>query len=233
MKAIARQFGSSFHGRRRPWAVPQDVPPLRKRCKRRGVAVRPMNERIARLREESVRAEVRTSGERAGIITEFYQSGIAAGKSFPVQRAMAFRYLMEHVSLPVEDGQLIVGLRRTWPQETPTYPEMCTHSPEGLEILDLRENMPCRVDDQTGKLYASKVIPAWRGRTLREIIFDNLSSEWLDAYQAGIWTEFMEQRAPGHTAGGERIFRSGLLDLKQEIRTKMLEQNTGDPEYFD
>ncbi len=196
-------------------------------------AVRPMNERIAKLREGSVRAEVRISDERAGIITEFYQSGIAAGKSIPVQRAMAFKYLMEHVSLPVEDGQLIVGLRGTGPQEAPTYPEMCTHSPEDLEILNSRENMPYRVDDHTRELYETKVIPAWKGNALRDIIFDHLSGEWLEAYQAGIWTEFMEQRAPGHTAGGERIFTSGLLNVKKEIGTKMMEQKTGDPEYFD
>ena len=204
-----------------------------KEMQKKRAAVSPMNERIARLRERSMRAEVRISGERAALITNFYQSGIAAGKSFPVQRALAFKYLMEHVSLPVEDGQLIIGLRGTGPQEVPTYPEMCTHSLKDLEILNSRANMPYRVDDQTAELYKTKVIPAWKGNALRDIIFDNLSGEWLDAYQAGIWTEFMEQRAPGHTAGGERIFASGLLDVKKEIRAKMLEQKTSEPEYFD
>ncbi|AYO31163.1 glycyl radical protein [Biomaibacter acetigenes] len=206
---------------------------VEKEMQKKRAAVRPMNERIAKLREESVRAEVRISDERARIITEFYRSGIAAGKSFPVQRAMAFKYLMEHVSLPVEDGQLIVGLRGTGPQEVPTYPEMCTHSMKDLEILNSRENMPYRVDDKTRELYEKEVIPAWKGNTLRDIIFDNLSTEWLEAYKAGIWTEFMEQRAPGHTAGGERIFKNGLLDIKEEIKKKMQELKPSDPEYYD
>ena len=88
-------------------------------------------------------------------------------------------------------------------------------SPMNERIARLRErseNMPYRVDDQTAELYKTKVIPAWKGNALRDMIFDNLSGEWLDAYQAGIWTEFMEQRAPGHTAGGERIFASRLSD---------------------
>ena len=104
-----------------------------KEMQKKRAAVSPMNERIARLRERSMRAEVRISGERAALITNFYQSGIAAGKSFPVQRALAFKYLMEHVSLPVEDDQLIIGLRGTGPEEVPTYPEMCTHSLKDLE----------------------------------------------------------------------------------------------------
>ncbi|HHW03363.1 MAG TPA: glycyl radical protein [Thermoanaerobacterales bacterium] len=206
---------------------------IEKEMQRKRAAVRPMNERIAKLREESVRAEVRISDERARIITEFYKSGIAAGKSFPVQRAMAFKYLMERVSLPVEDGQLIVGLRGTGPQEVPTYPEMCTHSMQDLEILNSRENMPYKVDEKTRELYEKEVIPAWKGATLRDIIFDNLPAEWIEAYEAGIWTEFMEQRAPGHTAGGERIFKKGLLEIKDEIKQKMQELKPSDPEYFD
>ncbi len=69
---------------------------------------------------------------------------------------------------------------------------------------------------------------------MRDIIFENLPpQEWIDAYEAGVWTEFMEQRAPGHTAGGERIFKMGVLDIKEEIRRKMEELDPSDPEYYE
>jgi pyruvate formate-lyase/glycerol dehydratase family glycyl radical enzyme len=206
---------------------------VEKEMQKKRAVVRPMNKRIARLREESVKAEVKISDERAKVITEFYKNGITAGKSIPVQRALVFEYLMEHVSLPIEDGQLIVGLRGTAPQEVPTYPEICTHSMEDLEILNSRENMPYKVDDKTRELYENEIIPFWKGKPMRDIIFENLPQEWIEAYEAGIWTEFMEQRAPGHTAGGERIFKTGLLDIKEEIKEKMQEQKSIDPEYYD
>ncbi|MGC9104020.1 MAG: trans-4-hydroxy-L-proline dehydratase [Candidatus Methanodesulfokora sp.] len=206
---------------------------IEKEVKRRRSSIRPINERIARLREESVSAEVKISSERARLITEFYRSDMAKGKSVPVQRALAFKYLMENVSLPVEDGQLIVGLRGTGVNEVPTYPEICTHGMEDLEILDKRKNMPYKVDEETKLLYKKEIIPFWRGRAMRDIIFENLPKEWIDAYEAGVWTEFMEQRAPGHTAGGERIFRMGVLDIKEEIRRKMEELNPSDPEYYE
>jgi formate C-acetyltransferase len=206
---------------------------VEKEMQKKRAAVRPMNERIARLREESVKARVKISDERAKVITEFYKSGLTTGKSIPVQRALAFEYLMEHVSLPIEDGQLVVGLRGTGPQEIPTYPEICTHSMEDLEILNSRENMPYKVDDKTRELYENEIIPFWKGKPMRDIIFENLPQEWIEAYEAGIWTEFMEQRAPGHTAGGERIFKTGLLDIKEEIKEKMQEQKPIDPEYYD
>jgi len=200
---------------------------------KRRESIRPINDRIAKLRDESVNSEVRISVERAKLITEFYRSDLWKGKSIPVQRALAFKYLMEHVSLPVEDGQLIVGLRGTGVKEVPTYPEITVHSEEDLEILDTRENMPYRVDDETRRIYREEIIPFWKGRSMRDIIFSELPEEWKVAYEAGIWTEFMEQRAPGHTAGGGKIFHKGLLDIKREIKESMENLNSSDPEYYD
>jgi formate C-acetyltransferase len=201
--------------------------------KRRRAAVRPINERIAKLREESVSTEVKVSVERASLITEFYKSEAAKGKSVPVQRALAFKYLMEHAALPVEDGQLIVGIRGTGPKEVPTYPEICTHTLEDLEILNSRKNMPYKVNEKAIELYKNEVIPFWKGRSMRDIMFNHLPQEWKDAYEAGIWTEFMEQRAPGHTVGGERIYKVGLLEIKEEIEQKMKELSVSDSEYYD
>lgn len=200
---------------------------------KRRKTIRPINERIARLREESVRAEVRVCSERARLITEFYRSGKADGLPIPIQRALAFKYLMERVSLPVEDGQLVVGLRGTGPKMVPTYPEICVHSLEDLEVLDSRESMPYRVDEETKRLYAEEIIPFWRGKSMRDRIFSHLPKEWIEAYEAGVWTEFMEQRAPGHTAGGERIFKMGLLDVKEEIARVMESLDPSDPEYYE
>ncbi|WP_213997518.1 trans-4-hydroxy-L-proline dehydratase [Tepidanaerobacter syntrophicus] len=208
-------------------------PALEKEIQKRRSAVKPINERIAKLREESVNSKVKISPERVKIITDFYKSGAAKGKSIPHQRAMAFKYLMERASLPVEEGQLIVGIRGTGPQEVPTYPEICTHSIEDLKILSSRENMPYLVDDETFKLYEEEIIPEWQGNTMRDLIFGSVSDEWIKAYEAGIWTEFMEQRAPGHTAGGERIFKTGLLDIREEIKKKIEEAKPSDPYYYD
>ncbi len=210
-----------------------ESPALEKEIQKRRSAVKPINERIAKLREESVNSKVKISPERVKIITDFYKSGTAKGKSIPVQRAMAFKYLMERVSIPVEEGQLIVGIRGTGPQEVPTYPEICTHSIDDLKILNSRENMPYLVDEETFKMYEEEVIPEWQGNTMRDLIFGSVSDEWIKAYEAGIWTEFMEQRAPGHTAGGERIFKSGLLDIREEIKKKMEETKPSDPYYYD
>ena len=185
--------------------------------RRRGT-IGPLDARIARLRKESVDGAVRVSRERAALVTEFYRSEDAKGKSVPMQRALAFKYLMERVSIPVENGQLIVGIRGTGPNEVPTYPEISVHTMSDLEALDSRTNMPYRVDEKTRELYKTEVASFWKGNSMRDLMFSSLSKGWKDAYEAGIFTEFMEQRAPGHTAGGGRIYEVGALDIKKEIR---------------
>ena len=70
------------------------------------------------------------------------------------------------------------------------------------------------------------------GQDYEEIIFESLPEEWIDAYEAGIWTEFMEQRAPGHSAGG-KDFRAGVLDIKEDIKRQMEMLNPADPAYYD
>ncbi len=187
---------------------------------KRRTSVSPATAKVERLREESVEKEVSISSERAELITEFYQDKDLDDHSVPVQRALAFKYLMENVSIPVEEGQLIVGIRGTGVKEVPTYPEVCCHKEKDLETLDAREKNAYDVDGETIDTYKEKILPFWKGRTIREKIFENMSGEWKNAYEAGVFTEFMEQRAPGHTSGGEKIFSSSLQDVKREIDKK-------------
>ncbi|MGJ8454658.1 trans-4-hydroxy-L-proline dehydratase [Pseudothermotoga sp. U03pept] len=206
---------------------------LDKEIERRRSSIRSVSNRIERLREESVQAKEKISVERARLMTDFYRTKAPQNISYPVLRAMAFKYLMENCSLPMEDGQLIVGIRGTGPKEVPTYPEICVHTIEDLQTLETRKNMPFQVDDQTREIYEKKIIPFWCGRAMRDIIFENMPQEWKDAYEAGVWTEFMEQRAPGHTSGGGMIFKTGVFDIKRKIREKMAQLSTCDPEYLE
>lgn len=207
--------------------------PISREVEKRRSRIKPLNERIRKLRELTTTSVVKVSVERARLITEFYRENASPGMSIPVQRALAFKYLLEHVSLPVEPGQLIVGIRGTGVNEVPTYPEITVHSIEDLRILNDREIMPYKVGDEVVRIYQEMIIPFWKDKTLRKMTFSKMRKEWVDAYEAGVWTEFMEQRPPGHTAGGEKIFSTGILDIKKKIREIMNKIDVRDPEYLD
>jgi pyruvate formate-lyase/glycerol dehydratase family glycyl radical enzyme len=178
-----------------------------------------MNERVARLRQQSLGEKPWLSIERARLITKFYQDSRFA--SAPMRRACALGYLVEHKTVYVGEDELIVGERGPSPKGTPTYPELCCHSLEDLEILNSREKVSYQVSEEARAFQRDEIIPFWRGRSMRDLIFGEMSPEWKDAYEAGIFTEFMEQRAPGHTVLGDVIYRKGLLDIKADIEASL------------
>ncbi|MGA2622859.1 MAG: trans-4-hydroxy-L-proline dehydratase [Bacteroidota bacterium] len=174
-----------------------------------------MTDRVKQLRDQSLTAVPVVSPERAKLVTDFYRN--TGALSAPMTRAHAFRTIMENKTVCVNEGELIVGERGPSPKATYTYPEICCHSLEDLSILNEREKTPFKVDDETRKLYREEFIPFWSGRTQRDKIFSEMTDEWKGAYEAGIFTEFMEQRAPGHTVLDDKIYRKGMLDFKDDI----------------
>ncbi len=177
-----------------------------------------ITKRIQKLREESLNAPNILSPERAELVTAFYKSDEARGLSVPMQRARAFEYILKHKFIHISEGELIVGERGPAPKATPTYPEICLHSLEDLEILHNREKVFFKSDDHMRKVYADKIIPFWKGKTQRDRVMNRMSEEWHDAYAAGIFTEFQEQRAPGHTVCGSKIYRQGMVEIADEIK---------------
>jgi len=178
-----------------------------------------MNDRVAKLRNETLETRPWLSAERAVLMTEFYRKAPAA--SVPVVRALALKHLLECKTIYIGDGELIVGERGPAPKGTPTYPELCCHSLQDLDVLNSREKISFAVSDETRKAYAERVIPFWRGRSMRDLLFAEMTTEWKAAYEAGVFTEFMEQRAPGHTVLGDTIYHRGFLELKSDIAREL------------
>ena len=176
-----------------------------------------MSERVARLRQQSLEARPTLSSERAELLTEFYQQDIGL-VSAPVRRALAFRYLMENKAICFNEGELIVGEKGPAPKAAPTYPELCCHSLDDLDILNSREKTSFAVSPQVRQVYEETIIPFWRGKTMRELIFREMTEEWKAAYEAGVFTEFMEQRSPGHTVLDDKIYRKGMIDPSAALR---------------
>ena len=173
-----------------------------------------MNERVARLRQESLSAVPRLSLERAHLVTAFDRQ--ARGMSVPVYRARLLEYVLEHKALYIGADELIVGERGPAPKAVPSFPELCCHTMQDLDVLDTRDKVSYAVDDEARRIQRDEIIPAWQGRSMRDSIFALMDQDWKDAYEAGVYTEFMEQRAPGHTVLGDVIYHKGLLDLKAE-----------------
>lgn len=178
-------------------------------------------ERVNRLRNESITTRPYISTERAELLTDFYSSNGGGLASTPVVRALAFRHILLNKTICINEGELIVGERGPSPRATPTYPELCCHSVQDLEIMNSRERTPFRIDSSVLETYREEIIPFWRGRSMRERVFNAMSDEWMAAFEAGVFTEFMEQRTPGHAILDDKIYHKGLRGLIEDIHKSL------------
>ncbi|WP_278682877.1 trans-4-hydroxy-L-proline dehydratase [Paraclostridium bifermentans] len=177
-------------------------------------------ERTKKLRKQSTETQPFITIERARLMTEGYKK-YEGSVEIPVLRALAFKHYMENRTLCINDGELIVGEKGDSPQSTPTYPELCCHTMEDLDIMDKRDIISFKVSDDVKKIHEDEIIPFWKNRQIRQKIVNSMEQEWLDCYENGVFTEFMEQRAPGHTVCGGTIYKKGFLDLKKEIEVEI------------
>ncbi|WP_130805881.1 trans-4-hydroxy-L-proline dehydratase [Senegalia massiliensis] len=188
-----------------------------------------MSERVKKLREESLEAVPYISMERAQIVNEVYKK-YEGSVSIPVLRALVLKEFMSKKKLCINEGELIVGERGEAPAATPTYPELCCHTIEDLQIMNDREKISFKVSQESKDIQKEDIIPYWEKRSMRYHILENMTDEWKDCYENGIFTEFQEQRGPGHTVADDKIYKKGFLDFKQDIESEInnLDYNNDD-----
>jgi formate C-acetyltransferase len=194
---------------------------------------RGMNDRIRKLRKQSVEANAIIDMERAKFITETYKE--MYGKvSTPELRALCLKNYFSKKTLYIGEGELIVGEKGSQPLAAPTFPELCCHSLEDLKLLNERELINFCVKEEDFEFQKDEIIPYWGERCIRENILSHMTREWKECYEAGIFTEFMEQRGPGHTVGSGNLYQKGFLDYKDEIMQELSELDyINDPEALD
>jgi formate C-acetyltransferase len=93
-----------------------------------------MNERIKKLREQTINAVPTLSHERAYLITQFYKSGLVQIITTR-HTALAFKYILENKNYALT-RRLIV--ENAGCQKLRRHIRTCVHSLNDLEILDTR-----------------------------------------------------------------------------------------------
>ena len=192
-----------------------------------------LSNRIKNLRTISTETAPYISTERAELVTEFYKENSSSNFPPAIMRAKNFYNIMANKSVYIGNDELIVGERGPAPRAVPTYPEICCHNIDDLEALHSRKKNPFKIDDQVRNAYVKKIMPYWyeQGKTMREKLFSSMTPKWNEAFNAGVFTEFMEQRSPGHAICGDNIYKQGILDFKKQIeqeRAKLSPKNNSD-----
>lgn len=198
-----------------------------------GMKERGMNDRIRKLRKISVETQPHIYMERAVLETEAYKK-YEGTVSVPELRALVLKHFFTHKTINIADGELLVGEKGDGPQSAPTFPELCCHTLQDMHNMNDRKIVNFSVTQNDLDIQEKEIIPYWENRSTRHKILDSMTDEWKEAYAAGIFTEFMEQRGPGHTVGSVKIFEKGYLDYQEEIQEALAKIDyMNDPEAID
>lgn len=177
---------------------------------------RGMNKRIQALRKLSVDTQPHIDLERAISETKTYKE-YEGFLSVPELRGQVLKDYFSTKTLYIGEGELIVGEKGDSPQASPTFPELCCHSIQDMHVMNDRELISFKVKEEDYKTQEDIMIPYWEKRSIRNQILRQMTPEWKAAYECGIFTEFMEQRGPGHTVGSGKIYEKGFEDYKKDI----------------
>ena len=184
-------------------------------------ANRGSTERIRRLRRISEQeSSPSVSMERALLLTEAYKL-YEGMHSPPVLRGLVFKYIMERRTLYLEHGALIVGEKGHKPWAAPTFPELCCHTVADFQNMHDRKNVFFRVTDEDKKIQQDIIIPYWKDRAMMAKMNPLLPDEWHRLFRAGMFTEFLMQRGPGHTVADGKIYQKGYLDFATDIENEI------------
>jgi formate C-acetyltransferase len=155
--------------------------------------------------------------ERAVLLTEAYK--MYEGKfSTPVLRGLAFKHIMKNRTLYIEKGAIIIGEKGHKPWAAPTFPELCCHTMEDFDNMNNREKVFFKVSEEDKRIQKEVIIPYWKNRALMTRMNKLLPDEWHKLFDAGLYTEFLMQRGPGHTVADGKIYRKGYADFIEDIQ---------------
>ena len=187
-----------------------------------------MTERIKKLKEMQNAVKPSISAERAVLATE----AIEKYAFFPpvLQKAYMLRYILENMTVFIQEGELLVGNHTSRPRCTPVYPEF-----NSQWILEQMEDFPVRGTDPLIVPYEDKkalmeVLPKWKGISLDQVLEEALPEKAKYAEKCGILTMGNRDCGTGHVLPDYyNLIRNGLVYYKEKCK-KLIDETVIDCE---
>jgi len=192
-------------------------------------------ERINFLREKLLATKPFVCGERARYITESYRA--SEGKDPPTRRALALQHVLEHMTIYINDDELIVGNNSSGPRGSVVAPEYGANWLD-RELLDPNKAPDKRdqdrhlLSDEVKKELSEEIIPFWLGRTVEDRVVELLPPSIIEHGIASLGEIGTTPVAPevylrngiGHVVVKyEKLLRSGFAGIRAEAERKLVE----------
>jgi pyruvate formate-lyase/glycerol dehydratase family glycyl radical enzyme len=140
--------------------------------------------RVQRLRDRVLQTEPSICAERGLLVTEAYDHFSA--DPLVLRRARAFAHTLDHMSVHIEEGELIVGNQASAPRAAPLFPEyLVDFLAQEIDEFPRRPADRFQVSAEVRALILDQIVPAWRGKTLNDRVNSVMPAEVTDAQKIG------------------------------------------------
>ena len=105
--------------------------------------------------------------ERAQLVTQSYRE--TEGMPAVLRRAYSLKYLLEHMTLRIEEDELIVGNHASKPRSAPLFPEFGTLSQKELDLMPVRKVDTLQISEADKEALLGEVYPYWENKNTGDI----------------------------------------------------------------
>jgi pyruvate formate-lyase/glycerol dehydratase family glycyl radical enzyme len=142
-------------------------------------------ERVARLRAALIDTNPSLCSERGLLVTEAYAT--YAADPVVLRRAKALAHTLDHMSIYIAEGELIVGNQASAPRAAAIFPEyLVDFLADEIDEFPRRSADRYEVSPQVRADVLEKIVPAWRGRTLNDRVKAVMPDDVADAQVMGV-----------------------------------------------
>lgn len=177
--------------------------------------------RVENLKKALLSHKPCVSSERIRLATKAYE--IYSGVPIILLRAKVLAYILDNMTLRIEQDELLVGTHSDRPRCAPIYPEYISSSWLEKEI----DNLPIRGADKLEVPIKDRdeilsMMEWWKGKSMQEITEDSMPAHIKDAVSYGLITVGSCDGATGHTNPSySRLLELGLEGYIKICRDKI------------
>ncbi|MGI6000673.1 MAG: glycyl radical protein [Candidatus Merdisoma sp.] len=171
--------------------------------------------------------------ERARLVTESYRS--TEGEPYILRRAKALRYLLEHMTIFIDEEELIVGNHAAKPRCAPVFPEFGLFDEKELDLMPVRKVDTLQISEKDKRFLLDEIFPYWKTRCAGERAQHYFSPELLRILDSPyrVFNPLSRTRSGhGHYLPNvRRILHEGFAAVEKEAREHLQTLDPCDPDY--
>lgn len=97
--------------------------------------------------------------ERARLITESYK--MTEGEPYILRRAKGLKYVLEHMTIFIDDEELIAGNHASKPRSAPIFPEFGLFDQKELDLMPVRKVDTLQISEEDKNYLLNDIFPYW------------------------------------------------------------------------